>query len=179
MSRRVLVPSTLALLPQYASVEDPLPDLRAAVHGAVGWLLEGGPAEVVATTDSARRVGAALLTSPSGPANGSARHAGDPGAAGSGTLVVANGTATRSEKAPGHLDDRAAAFDRAIGDALAAADTARLRDLDVALAEELWCRDVPALQSLADGPGKVQQVQVDYDAAPYGVQYWVVRLLFT
>lgn len=179
MSRRVLVPSTLALLPQYASVDDPLPDLRAAVHDAVGWLLEDGPVEVVAATDSARRVGAALLAAADGPVDGSVRDAGDPGVTGGGKLVVANGTATRSEKAPGHLDERAEAFDGAIGEALAAGEVGRLRDLDVALAEELWCRDVPALQSLADGPGKVQQVQVDYDAAPYGVQYWVVRLLFT
>ena len=36
--RIVVVPSTLALLPEYAGLEDPVPDLRAAVRDAVAWL---------------------------------------------------------------------------------------------------------------------------------------------
>ena len=44
---------------------------------------------------------------------------------------------------------------------------------DAALAEELWA-DVDALVALPE-VGRVTDVQVDYDDAPYGVQYWVVR----
>jgi len=94
---------------------------------------------------------------------------------GDGRLVTANGSAKRTEKAPGHLDDRAEAFDAALGAALRAGDLAALSRIDVALADELWA-DVGELVALGSlEGGAVSEVQVDYDEAPYGVQYWVVR----
>lgn len=156
--RVVLVPSTLALLPEYASIDDPIADLRAAVAQAVTWLLEDAPAAVRGATGSAKRIGAELL--------------GDYRGSGPGLLVVANGSATRTEKAPGHFDERAEAFDAAIGAALANGDTARLAGIDLELAAELWA-DVAALASLANL--QVASARTDYDDAPYGVQYWVVR----
>ncbi|MCW2784155.1 MAG: hypothetical protein JWP74_672 [Marmoricola sp.] len=157
--RLVIVPSTLALLPEYASIEDPVADLRKAVEGAVAWLVEAAPAAVRGAGPAAKRIGAELL----GDARGS----------GPGLLVVANGSATRTEKAPGHLDDRAVGFDAAIGQALARGDLAALAGLDRALAAQLWAPDVPTLAGL--GGFEVTSTQVDYDDAPYGVQYWVVR----
>jgi hypothetical protein len=160
--RVVVIPSTLALLPEYASVEDPIPELRAAVEAAVSWLLEDGPATAYVASPSARRIAVCLL--------------GDRRGQGPGLLVVANGSATRTEKAPGHFDERAAAFDEAIGKALAAGDPAALAAIDLDLADELWALpDADVLRSLANRVGPVTGVQVDYDDAPYGVQYWVVR----
>lgn len=130
--RVVIVPGTLALRPEYASIEDPIPELRKAVQEALHWL---GP----------------------------------------GRLVVANGSAKRTEKAPGHFDERAADFDAALGEALRTGDLAALRSIDRALAEELWA-DVDGLIGLCDELGGITDVQVDYDDDPYGVQYWVVRL---
>lgn len=157
--RVVVVPSTLALLPEYASIEDPIADLRTAVDSAVAWLLGDGPAAVRGATAAAKRIGDELL--------------GDYRGSGPGLLVVANGTATRTEKAPGHLDDRAEGFDAQVGAALRTGDLAPLAALDPGLAAELWAPDVPALASLASFTAT--SVQVDYDDAPYGVQYWVVR----
>ena len=92
-----------------------------------------------------------------------------------GLLVVANGSATRSEKAPGHLDERAFAFDDLIGAALREGEPGRLGALDTGLAEQLWCFDAPAWRHLgALAPRPDGAVAVDYDADPYGVQYWVV-----
>ena len=75
----------------------------------------------------------------------------------------------RTEKAPGHFDERAESFDAALGASLRAGQPA----VDVDLARELWA-SVDAIVELAElgdlGPG-----QVDYDGAPYGVQYWVMR----
>jgi hypothetical protein len=176
----VLVPSTLALLPEYAGAEDPVADLRAACADAVRWLVSRHP-------DAVRLVAAPLrpeerargLDSPPGERVG--RHllaaAGfrgrlDDGA--HGALVVANGTAKRTEKAPGHLDDRAAAFDDAVDRACRRGDGLALRGLDAGLAEELWVRDWPALLTLAgllDGC----PMEIDYSGDPYGVQYWVGR----
>jgi hypothetical protein len=128
--RVVIVPGVPALRPEYASIEDPLPELRKAVQEAIDWL-------------------------------------------GDGQLVVANGSAKRTEKAPGHFDERAEGFDAALGAALRAGDLDVLRGTDTALADDLWA-DVDALIGLGD-LGQITEVQVDYDDAPYGVQYWVVR----
>jgi hypothetical protein len=90
-----------------------------------------------------------------------------------GVLVVANGTAKRTEKAPGHLDARAAAFDDAVEHALRTGDGTALRGIDLRLAEELWVRDAPALLMLGellDSP-----MRLDFSGDPYGVQYWVGR----
>ena len=162
--RVVVVPGTLALLPEYASIDDPIPDLRKAVVDAVAWLLDDGPAAVVVGSPGARRIAVHLL----GPDGW------DP--SGHGLLVVGNGSATRTEKAPGHLDDRAAAFDAAVREALTAGDPAALGNIDLGLADELWALpDADVLRGLAERVDRVTEAQVDYDDAPYGVQYWVVR----
>ena len=159
--RVALIPGVLALLPQHASLEDPIADLRAAVLRAAAWLSED--VEILATAQG-RRVAESVLaarTTTGGP--------------GRSVLVVANGSACRTEKAPGFLDERAEAFDAALARALTAPDPDALRALDGGLAQELWA-DVAALPALADAlaPG-ARTVAVDHDAAPYGVQYWVVR----
>jgi len=92
-------------------------------------------------------------------------------------LVLADGTAKRSPSAPGHVDVRALAFDAVISTALAAADLDALGSLDAGRAAELWASGVPALRALAetaraDGGGG-WQARLRYDAAPYGVGYWV------
>jgi hypothetical protein len=166
VSRVVIVPSTLALLPEYASIEDPVAELRTAVRDAVDWLVEDGPAGFARATPSAHRIAEHLL-------GGRAASAGETT---SSLLVVANGSATRTEKAPGHLDERAAGFDAGIGAALATGDLAALRQIDPDLAAELWAMpDADLLRTLADRVEPVTEAQVDYDDAPYGVQYWVVR----
>jgi len=160
--RVVFVPSTLALLPEYASIEDPIADLRRAVDDSVAWLLEDGPATAYRASPAAHRIAEHLLGTRRGD--------------GPGALVVANGSATRTEKAPGHFDERAAGFDAAIGKALADGDPAALADIDTILAEELWAMpDADLLRSLADRFRPATEALVDYDDAPYGVQYWVVR----
>lgn len=86
-------------------------------------------------------------------------------------LVVADGTAKRSEKAPGHFDPRAESFDAEVERALAAGDPDALAQLDVALAVELWATGVVAWRSVAvPGPW---QGSVRYAAAPHGVGYVV------
>jgi hypothetical protein len=193
--RVVFVPGTLALLPAYASIEDPIPDLRKSVDAAVEWLLEDGSAAVLAASPAARRIADHLLEhggrAASADDGGRAASADEVGRAASasersadtrsaetrpGLLVVANGSATRTEKAPGHLDERAAAFDAAIGEALKAGDPAALADIDLDLADALWALpDADVLRTLSDRVPAAVEVHVDYDDDPFGVQYWVVR----
>ncbi len=64
-------------------------------------------------------------------------------------LVVGDGAAMHTEKAPGYLDERAGPFDDAVAAALAAADPAALAALDPALAAELWASGRAPWQVLA------------------------------
>lgn len=135
--RVVLIPGVLALRPEYASLVDPVAELRAAVDAAVAW---AGP---------------------------------------DGLVAVGNGSAKRTEKAPGYFDERAEAFDARLRDALVAPSPAVLRGVDPALAHELWA-SVESFGTLADALERMVStgsitVSVDYDDAPYGVQYWVIR----
>jgi hypothetical protein len=91
-------------------------------------------------------------------------------------LVVGDGTAKRSEKAPGHLDPRAEGFDHAVAKALDTGDGQALLDLDPALAAELWVGGLDAWRAAAAVPGK-WDAAVTYAQAPYGVGYVVATWL--
>ncbi|MFE7225758.1 hypothetical protein ACFU7D_13300 [Nocardioides sp. NPDC057577] len=162
MTRVALVPGCLALLPEYASLDDPVDELRAACLAAVAWL--GEDVRVIAGAQGARVASALLAEVGTAPvSSGEAAY-----------LIVGNGSASRSEKAPGHLDPRAAGFDDVLGTALATPDPAALGALDLGLAEELWA-DVGPIVEAAELLGGVRAVAVDYDDDPYGVRYWVAR----
>jgi hypothetical protein len=179
----VLVPGVLALLPEYAGLSDPVAELRAACLEAVGWLT--GPVEVVGT-DQGRRVAEALLRErglevvPGEPRDEASRRAQAPGGPAhldhrnGSYLVVGNGSACRTEKAPGHLDGRSHAFDQALERALRAPDPAALAAIDEALAGELWA-DVAGLGVLGRVLAGAGPARVEYADDPFGVQYWVMR----
>jgi len=176
--RIALVPGALALSPRYASIEDPVAELRAAVETALDWV---GPQPRL-LGDAHGVIGELLERSGSS----------SDGQTADGVVVVANGSATRSEKAPGHFDERALAFDDWLREALTV-DPGELNHLDTSLAEELWAdvEAIPELATLLGGPGpadfapaetdpgpqrpRVRLIGVDYDDDPYGVKYWVIR----
>ncbi len=144
-----LVPGVPALLPSYASIEDPVAPLRAACLEVVAAL--GPRVRVEASGGSGARVAAALVTA----AGAEVVEAHE-----TGVLVVGNGSAKRTEKAPGHLDPRAEDFDTALRRSFAR--------IDHVLADELWA-DTACLAGLPP----LAEAEVGYDDAPYGVQYWV------
>ncbi|MDT9594067.1 hypothetical protein RDV89_13370 [Nocardioides zeae] len=184
----LVLPGVPALLPAHAGLTDPVAELRAAALEGVRLLREASDRVAVVTgpasADDVRRgvtVGAGERV---------ARHLLDGAevtvhtevpAGARAVLVVGNGSATRTEKAPGHLDERAEGFDAALGGALAAADGDRLADLDLDLAAQLWADAAPLaalgrrLQAGA-AAGERWRTEVLHDGAPYGVQYWVARL---
>ncbi|AEM81847.1 class III extradiol dioxygenase subunit B-like domain-containing protein [Streptomyces violaceusniger] len=89
-------------------------------------------------------------------------------------LVMGDGTACRTLKAPGYLDERAAPFDAEVARALAAADTGALAALDEELAYELKAAGRAPLQVLAgSAEGAPLKGELRYDEAPYGVGYFV------
>ncbi len=162
-TRVALVPGALALLPEYASLSDPLAVLRKACLDAVAWL--GEPVTVLADPQG-ERIGRALLAAVGRDPEVATRAAPDGGA----YLVVGNGSARRTEKAPGYLDARAAGFDVRLGAALRGGE---LDGVDLGEADALWARlgAIPELAGLLDGT----EALVDFDDDPYGVQYWVMR----
>lgn len=101
-----------------------------------------------------------------------ARHL-EPGTA---VLVVGDGAATHTEKAPGHLDGRAGPFDADVSKALAAGDPAALLALDAALATELHAvgrAPWQVMAGLAAATASRWDGEVLYSDAPYGVAYHV------
>jgi hypothetical protein len=88
-------------------------------------------------------------------------------------LVVGDGSACRTEKAPGYLDARAESYDLALAAALAGADAGALASLDPALADDLWVAGRPAWQVLAGAAGEGRGGRLLYHEAPYGVGYFV------
>jgi hypothetical protein len=89
-------------------------------------------------------------------------------------LVVGDGSARRSERAPGYVDPRAEPFDAGVAAALAAGDAAALRDLDPALGADLLAAGVPAWRAVGYAlAGRRYEADLLYDADPYGVGYFV------
>ncbi|WP_254811516.1 class III extradiol dioxygenase subunit B-like domain-containing protein [Streptomyces cavourensis] len=89
-------------------------------------------------------------------------------------LVMGDGSACRTVKAPGYLDERAEAFDARVTQALGAADLAALDALDETLAYELKAAGRAPWQFLggaAQGAGLGGRLL--YEDAPYGVGYTV------
>jgi hypothetical protein len=89
-----------------------------------------------------------------------------------GLLVLADGSACRSVRAPGYLDPRAAAFDAALEQAVRGGDLGPLRTMDTDLARELLAASRPAWQVLAGAmSGRAAAAEVFYSDAPFGVFY--------
>jgi aromatic ring-opening dioxygenase LigB subunit len=97
----------------------------------------------------------------------------EPGEA-DGLLVMGDGSARRTEKAPGWLDERAAGFDAASAAALASGNPEQLRQIDQELGRELLAAGAPAWRAAARLLAHTAwEGAVSYDDAPYGVGYLV------
>ena len=91
-----------------------------------------------------------------------------------GLLVMADGSARRGPRAPGHLDERAEAFDAEVERALRAGDLQALAAVDPALARELVATGRPAWQVLAGATHDTALTgDVMYAGDPLGVMYVV------
>jgi hypothetical protein len=93
---------------------------------------------------------------------------------GTGLLVMADGSARRSEQAPGYVDPRAGGFDTAVAAALAGGDAALLAALDPVLGAELLAVGVPAWRVAGHAAAGLDlEADLLYESAPYGVGYFV------
>ncbi|MBR7741717.1 hypothetical protein KC207_00210 [Phycicoccus sp. BSK3Z-2] len=200
----VVVPSAPLLLPEYTGRLDAGADLRRSAVEAVAAATDADGTDavllVVATDREPRttrsplgeRVGrhladlagvsvAGVVTVAWDASVDDCRELGREEAAGpSPTLVVvADGSARRSEKAPGHLDDRAAGFDDALVAALRDADLEAVLRLDPGLAADLLAHGRAPLQvgaaTLVAREGEVTCAGVAVDDA-FGVLHVVARL---
>jgi len=92
-------------------------------------------------------------------------------------LVMADGSARRSLKAPGYLDERSAPFDAEVTGAIRDGDMPALLALDAGLARELMATGRPAWQALAGAlSGPPPAVVIRYCDDPFGVAYLVASL---
>jgi hypothetical protein len=89
-----------------------------------------------------------------------------------GLLVMADGSARRTIKAPGYLDDRAAPFDARVQAALSSGDGASLAGLEPELAAELLAAGRAAWQVMSGATaGTPWRADVPYADDPFGVWY--------
>ncbi len=165
----LVLPPVPALLPRYAGLTDPVADLRAACRAGVRALLASTPARVVVVGEDPRV--AEHLLAEAGWAGVTSSGPPEPGDA---VVVLANGSARRGEKAPGHLDPRAHAFDAAVEQALLAGDPDALAGLDLTPAGELLTAGLPGLVTTAGSRSAPVAVEDLYADDPFGVRYWVV-----
>ncbi|MBE3010103.1 class III extradiol dioxygenase subunit B-like domain-containing protein [Microbispora sp. NEAU-D428] len=93
-------------------------------------------------------------------------------------LVMGDGSARRTEKAPGYIHPDAVPYDEMLAAALASGDTGRLLGLDPDEARELWAAGRAAFQVLGGAAREAPSPAASellYDDAPYGVGYFVAR----
>ena len=89
-----------------------------------------------------------------------------------GLLAMGDGSARRSEKAPGALDPAAGPFDAGVARALATGDTAALAALDADEGARLLAAGVPVWRAVGAAlAGLVVEAQLHHDQAPFGVGY--------
>lgn len=164
----VVVPTAPLLLPEHAGRADVVPELRAAVRRVVADLFD---VAVLAEPAWGERVAEHLL------ADAGLREVGLGEARA--LLVAGDGSARRAEKAPGHLDERAAPYDAVVEEALREGDAITLASLDTALGAELLAAGAPVLRALGDAvlaSGRaVRNAELAYADDPFGVRYWVAR----
>ncbi|HET7901213.1 MAG TPA: hypothetical protein VFL59_08485 [Candidatus Nanopelagicales bacterium] len=93
-------------------------------------------------------------------------------------VVVADGSAARTERAPASLHPQAAAFDAAVAAALRSGKPDELAALDASLAAEVAAGGRPAWRAAAAAlQGTAYDADLLADEAPYGVGYLVARWL--
>ncbi|MGY1822819.1 hypothetical protein [Geodermatophilus sp. SYSU D00079] len=93
-------------------------------------------------------------------------------------LAMGDGSARRTVKAPGYLDEAAGPFDEAVAAALAAGDAAALAALDAAEGERLLAAGVPTWRAVgAVLAGRTVRARLHAHEAPFGVGYLVADWL--
>jgi hypothetical protein len=128
----------------------------------------GGPRELHSVTED---------ESPAACADVGARLAGQAGRVA--MLVLADGSARRTLKAPGYLDERSAPFDDEVIRAISGPDLSPLLAVDAQLARDLMATGRPAWQVLAGAAGGLRAAaKVRYAGDPFGVFYLVASLAF-
>ncbi len=91
-----------------------------------------------------------------------------------GVLAIGDGSARRSVKAPGYLDEAAGPFDARVAEVLATGDAGALAALDPAEGEQLLAAGVPTWRAVGEAlAGREVVARLHYDDAPFGVGYLV------
>jgi hypothetical protein len=97
-----------------------------------------------------------------------------------GLLVCGDGSACRTDKAPGYFDPEAEAWDDAAVTALGKADTVALRNLDPSAGRRLLATGRAPWQVMAGAAARAAfEATIDRAEAPYGVMYVVGTWLRT
>ena len=183
-------PAPPLLVPEVASGAAPeLNDLRAACDEMVLQLLDGCDHLIILAERSAVELGEWLIArsgwpgakdvisiDPAGPQPPELVVSQINNHESSALLVMGDGSACRTEKAPGYLDERARPFDEEIAQYLAGVNTTELAAMDQELAAELlvagrftW----PIASAIVNADARTWIGNLSFRDDPYGVSYFV------
>ncbi len=88
---------------------------------------------------------------------------------------MGDGSATRSDKAPGSLHPLAHDFDEQVITALRTGDPSLLAHLDQAIGAEVQAAGTQSWRAVGRAVGEVDQAYLDFCDDPYSVLYLVAR----
>ncbi|MFI1095009.1 class III extradiol dioxygenase subunit B-like domain-containing protein [Streptomyces sp. NPDC020917] len=161
----VAVDVTLGTRTEDAPAEEDVPPLPSSLAVAA-WLLRGWSAAPVEGLGVGEQLEPERCAAAGRAVAGSAERVA--------MLVMGDGSACRSIKAPGYLDERAEPFDAGVAAALAGADIRALAALDPELAQALQVAGRAPWQVLAGAAEDAHLTgELLHDIAPYGVGYFV------
>lgn len=153
-----------------------LDELRAAIDAVISEAVADTDSVAVLGTDEATEIAQYLLSRVTPGVEGLAADLTTEPEDATALLVMGDGTAKRTEKAPGYIDERAESFDRKVREILESAQLADLATLDQELAEELWVAGIAPWKSVGTWIIESEtcwQLRQFHFEDPYGVAYFV------
>lgn len=153
-----------------------LDELRAVINSALTEAVAETASIAVLGTDEGQEIAEYLLSQVPGGPTGSPTDLADEPADSTVLLVMGDGTAKRTEKAPGYIDDRAAGFDDQIREIFESGELAKLADLDEELGHNLWVAGIEPWRLVGSWITESEtswQLKQFHFEDPYGVAYFV------
>lgn len=177
IDRLVFLPQAPILDPEVAQgAANELADLREVIDEALTAAVEATDEVEIFGSDPGIRIGNLLLARTSQVIATRVLALGDEPETATTLIIMGDGSAKRSETAPGYVDSRSPYFDGEVSDIFERAELERLAGLDSSLGEELWASGTEPWRALGEwvAASKSEWSLLEFQFSdPYGVGYFV------
>lgn len=177
IDRLVFLPQAPILDPKVAQgAASELADLREVIDQILTEAVAATAEVVIFGSEPGIQIGNLLLARTSQTPAVSVSKLGDEPDPATTLIVMGDGSAKRSEKAPGYVDSRAHGFDDDVSDIFERAELKRFTSLDSKLGEELWVSGIEPWHAVGSwvAAKSSEWSLLDFQFSdPYGVGYFV------